>query len=439
MKSKFDLSQFEKIEDIIFIDEPILSHLKLDEIDYLFYLVETTDSSDIFLLLQVEAQDIFRYITGRESLKNIISNNKKIIIVIEQNFNGEILENYFSTAKHLDSDYFPQEDSFINLQPSVNSYYYNMIKKYESQYYLETLRKNAFYLKFESKNKKYGEILGLKEIADNFLEKMSKSFTNYVKIDFKKQFSDHLIDKSILNSTINKLVSDLDFRMVDLKFGSFEIGLAVDEIMKNSIEDKKIQDWAKKVAYNYKEIVLDENITKEETQEIINNFTEDERIKIFKPIIEIAENPNFELKIKNDKEQKYSSIGLKDKKVAKEILARQDLLKVQKEQDLGLVQFTAIIDKNDNKKFIKIEDTLFNQVQAAFYTLTFNDFEKYNLRGVSKDIKVELVLQQINNKIALKSTFDQRDFNVLLNDDKIEDGIKKMTETIYEYYTNNSR
>lgn len=436
MKTKFNLSQFKRIEDIIFIDEPILSHLQLEDINYLLYLVDTTNNSDIFLLFEVDAIEIFRYITARESLKNIISNSKRLIIVIEQSFDGEIIENYFLSTKQLDPDYLPQDDSFISLQPTTNSYYYNMIAKYENQYYLESLRKTAFYLKFASTNKRHGETLGLKEIADNFLEKISKSFTNYVKIDFKRQFENHIFNKSNFNSTINRLISDLDFRMVDLKYGSFEIGLAVDDVMKNSIEDVKIKEWAKKVAYDYKEIVLDKNISKEETTEIINNFTAEERIKIFKPIIEIAENRNFELKIKGSEDEAYENVGLKDKRIAKEILSRQILPVEIKEQDFDLVQFTAIIDKNDKKKFVKIEDTLFNQVQEAFYTLKFNDFKKYNFIQIPKSIEINLVLEKIGNKIALKCNFDNKEFNVILTDDKIDEGIKKITENIYEYYVN---
>lgn len=436
MRTNFNLNQFKKIEDIIFIDEPILSHLKLDNIDYLLYLVETTHNSDISLLLEVGENEVFNYVTGRESLRNTLNNNKKLIIVLEQNFTGEIIETYFLRACQLDQDYLPSEDSFLILEPIINSYYYNLIKEYESKYYLETLRSNAFYLKFSPVNKKYGSTLGLKEISENFLEKISSSFTSFLKIEFKKQFENQILDKTNLLTTINKLVPDLDFRMVDLNYGSFEIGLAIDDLMKNGIEDKKIKDWAKKVANNYKKIVLDEVITKEETEEIIKNYTDDERIKIFKPIIEITTNPNFEFKIKNKKLDQYKSIGLKNKKVAKEIISRQTAPTVAEEQNLGLVQFTAIINKNDKKKSIKIEDTLFTQVDEAIYTLRASDFQKYNYKKIPSDIKVNLVLEQFGNNIILKCNFDNEDFSILLKDIKIEDGIKKITENIYEYYIN---
>ena len=58
----FDLTKFEKIDDIIYFDEPILTHLILNEKDYFLYLVDSTDNSDVFLLFQIEEDLIFEYL-----------------------------------------------------------------------------------------------------------------------------------------------------------------------------------------------------------------------------------------------------------------------------------------------------------------------------------------------------------------------------------------
>ena len=55
--SNFSLKAFKKIEDIIYLDEPILSHLKLNEKDYLLYLVDNF----ITLLLILEFVSILYY------------------------------------------------------------------------------------------------------------------------------------------------------------------------------------------------------------------------------------------------------------------------------------------------------------------------------------------------------------------------------------------
>jgi hypothetical protein len=437
MNKNFDLNQFEKIEDIVFIDEPILTHLKLNDLNYFLYLVDTTDSSDIFLLFEVENSNIYKYITGKISLERIISENKKIIIVLEQSFEGEFLNSYFINVSQIDPNYLPSEDSFLIINPAPSSYYYDFIREYERHYYLETLRENAFYIKFSTNNKKFGETLGLKELADNFLQKIIKSFTNYMKIDFKKQFSDHFNDTRKITTTINQLIPDLDYRMVDLKFGSFEIGLAVDEIMKNTIEDVKIKEWAKKVAFDYKDIVLDQSITEEETNHIIENFTDDERIKIFKPIIEIAEDSNFDFKIKDSYDDTYRNIGLKNKKVAREIISNiSEKIISEPKQEYELVQITAIVDKNDKKRSIKFENTLFNRVDELYTTLKFEDFQKYNFLDVPNDIELKVKLQQVGDEILLSADFSNTNITVQIFDQKIEDGVKRIIEKIYEYFIN---
>ena len=51
----FDLTKFEKIDDIIYFDEPILSHLRLNEKDYFLYLVDSLEKSDIFLFRTIQS------------------------------------------------------------------------------------------------------------------------------------------------------------------------------------------------------------------------------------------------------------------------------------------------------------------------------------------------------------------------------------------------
>mgnify|MGYP005612643955 CR=1 FL=1 len=75
MKTNFNLSIFEKIEDIIYFDEPILSHLKLNDRDYLLYLVDNTNVSEIFLLFQIDEDCILEYLTKNKSLREIIIEN----------------------------------------------------------------------------------------------------------------------------------------------------------------------------------------------------------------------------------------------------------------------------------------------------------------------------------------------------------------------------
>ena len=141
----FDLSEFKKIEDIIFLDEPILTHYVKNDKSFLLYLVDTLDDSDIFLLLEVEEEAIFKYITGKISLLNIIVKNKNFCYIIEQDFAGKISNLNITEGYKIAKSYLPSEDSFLIYQPSEQSYYYSLIKEYEHKAYLQSLRQKAFY------------------------------------------------------------------------------------------------------------------------------------------------------------------------------------------------------------------------------------------------------------------------------------------------------
>lgn len=86
-KTNFDLGSYRKIEDIIFLDEPILSHLEKNNRNYFLYLVDSTDSSDLYLMFLVDEDEIKEYLTGNLSLRDIILRTSTCFQV-EQDFNG---------------------------------------------------------------------------------------------------------------------------------------------------------------------------------------------------------------------------------------------------------------------------------------------------------------------------------------------------------------
>ncbi|MEK6495470.1 hypothetical protein [Myroides odoratimimus] len=431
MKNSFDLNKFQKIGDIIYIDEPILSHLQFNNIDYFLYLVETTNNSDIYLLFEVENGNIVRYLTERKSLRKLIQDNPRNMLLLEQNFMGEIIDVNTILACEVEEDYLPQEDSLFSLEPIEGSYYHNLISEYESKYYLETLREKAFYLKFSTINKKYADTIGLKDITNIFLNRLNKSYTSFIKISFKRKFNTQFSDK---------IMHELDFRIVDLNFGSFELGLAIDEVMKNNIEDLLVKQWAKEIGYDYLDIVLSEDISNDHMESILNEYSEDERLQIFKPIIDITKNENFYFKIKKNQNGKYNSIGVSKKTVASKILSRTKVKAlIESKQNLELVQITAIIDKKGNTNTIKIQDSLFNKAEKIDHLLKFNDFKKYNYLDMPNNVEIKVTMEQINeNSFILKADYDNNPFEVNVFDRKIEIGMRNMIKKIYEYYKNHN-
>lgn len=432
----FDLSKFEKIEDIIYLDEPILSHLKRNNKHFLFYLVDTIKESDIYLLFEVNEESIFEYLTKRISLKKLILINDNISYLIEQDFNGNITDINITQSEFIDEGYLPHEDSFLEYEPSEKSYYYNFIKEFEAKSYLTSLRNKAFYVKFTPNNSKYLDTIGLNELAYNLLSNLSLSFRNFLKADFFLEFKDHRTDKTKLSSTFKKLLPDLDFRMVDLKYGSFEVGLAVDSLMKGSIEDKEIKDWAIDVGYKYKEIVLDEDYDDHTVNKILESYGEEDRKKIFNPIFKITENPNFSLQIKDSNKSKYSTIRIKDKSIIEKIIPPTTYLNsIEDNKEYEIVQVTTIRDKNNLSKTIKLENTLFNSTDTTEVILNNKNFIKYGYQ-LDFEISIPLNITTEKDSIILFTKYDDIDFSLVYHSDRISEGIMKITSEIYEYILN---
>lgn len=433
----FDLSKFEKVEDIIYFDEPILTHLILNEKDYLLYLVDTTDNSDIFLLFQIDEDVLFEYLTKNKSLRSIIQ-DANFVNIIEKDFKGDIVNTSIAMPVSLPDEYLPITDSFIEFNPTENSYYYEKINEYKHKLYLLDLRKNSFYLKFSTNNKKYGYTIGFRELTKVMLKNVSQSYKNFVEIDFEKKFGNIIPIDSERSSILRKVIDDTDLRMVDLKYGSFEIGLSVDTLMKTNIDFKEVKEWTDNVGNDFKKIVLDDEIDQNELDELLNKYTEEERNKIFEPIVKIVDNPDYDLKIRNNKEKKYHNLGIKKKDVSSKIITKKKVIQEQvSEKDFELINVTTIRDKNSNKKTINLEHTLFSTVKETEYKLTYQDFQKYGYTNyLDKNIEIKLRIENKVNQIILIADYDNQIIEVNIDNDKIDEGIKKMTDKIYEYIAN---
>lgn len=435
-RNSIDLSKFKKIEDIIFLDEPILSHLVKNNKHFLLYLIDSLDNSDLYLLLEVEEETIYYYLTGKLSLRNLILENENICYTVEQDFNGSLIEVNVIQNEYLDNNYLPAVDSFLNYNPTFESYYYSFIKEYESKSYLNTLREKAFYLKISTKNKKFANTIGFNELANNLLSNISTSFKSFLKADFFVVFKNITSDQNRLNKIFNNILPDIDYRMVDLKFGSFEIGLAVDDVMKGNIENKEMKEWAIKVGNKYKDIVLDDTYDENNVKRIVDTYTVDDRKKIFNPIFKITENSDFNLEIKKNKLSKYSTLQIKDKSIIERIVPNviEDISKPDA-KEYQIVNLTTVVDKNKKVKSINIENTLFNSTDETEAILNNKDFEKYGFI-INTEISIKVHIKTEKNLIILVSNFDDLVFEVKDSSGKFEDGIRKLIHNIYEYILN---
>lgn len=435
--SNFSLNAFTKIEDIIYLDEPILSHLKLNEKDYLLYLVDNFDNFDRYLLFEILEEDLMKYLTKNLSLKKLILKNN-FLFQIDENYEGEIVDYNYVLTELVDKKYFPIENSYLEYNPTAESFYYKKIQEYHKKAYLYSLRQSAFYLKFSTNSEKYGDTIGLRELTNILLTNISSSFKNFVEIDFHKNFDNKITDNIKLKKILRTILPDTDLRMVDLNYGSFEIGLASDKLMKSNIEDKDVKIWANNIGDNYKKIVLDDKIDENELNGIIEKYSDEERSKIFTPIINIVNDPNYSLKIKDKKTEKFNNLGVKKKSVSEKLVVKKIIKELPIEKNLELIQVTTVIDKNSKKKTISLDNTLFNVVNKSSVILFYKDFENRGYKNVNQNIQISVEIENIDNHINLHAIYDSENFNITIDNEKIEDGIKKMMDKVYEFILNNS-
>lgn len=431
-----DFKKFEKIEDIIFLDEPILTHLKLGQKDYLLYLVETKDSIDSYLLFEVSEENIYEYLVGKVSLRTVILNNDNINYLVDQNFEGEVIEIKPCFSNYIPEIFLPSENSFIKYEPTKESYYFAFIQHYHKIFYLNELRKDAFYLKLSAINQKYSDTIGLTELVNDFLANVSGSFKSFLKSDFYNEFKGIFTDEQRLNRTFYQILPDLDFRLVDLKFSSFEVGLSVDKIMKSSIENKIVKDWATNVGFKYKRIVLDKDYDEETVSKIVELYNEKDRRKIFEPIFQITENPNYKLQIKDSKNSVYSTLRVRDKSVRERIAPPKILLENNSQKEWELLQVVTVHDKSSKKKSIKLDqNSLFNPVEETDRTLTNAFFESIGC-VMADPINLKVVISAQGNQIIFTTTYENGNFRAINENGNLDEGLKDIASQVYNYKLN---
>ena len=294
-------------------------------------------------------------------------------------------------------------------------------------------------MKFKALNVKYADTIGLNQLANILFSNLSSSFKSFLKADFFEEFKKTITDSNKQNKILATLLPDLDLRMVDLNYGSFEIGLAVDTVMKSSIEDKEIRKWAIEVGDKFKEVVLNDTFEDKRVNKIIEKYSEKDRNKIFNPLFRITQSNDFDLMIKKSPVSNYSVIRVKDKSKIEKLLPNPIVIKkLPEEKDYEIVNFTTVLDKNKVKNVIYIDNTLFSSTNQTEVKIENSNFNEY---GFELKDNISLPVQIIANKdlIVLTASYDNIEFESRINTGNLSDGIRELTHKIYEYIVNKEK
>jgi hypothetical protein len=433
----FPLDGAIKKEDLIFYDFPLLTRYFYQDKNYLYYHVDDEKNLDTYLVFEIEEYNLFKLVSGITTLRETIFNVDKFVYIIDKNDKGKVVKTAYLHSSTIIDDYLPEEDSIIEINYTKDSYFNKLVEKYKADYYTERLREKAFYLKIapEQLNKKYGDTLGLEEMVDEILPKITDSYKKYSRSDFDNRFKSKITDVKQLNSTYKKVYELIDYRIVDLKYGSFEIGIASDTLMTTQIDNKELKDWANTVGDNFKEDVLEIDLNDpEELKRIALKFDEDQRNKIYSPIINLANDRNIVFSIKDHKFSKYKNIKKPKLETIKKLIPEKPIVPELISKELDLIQFTGVVEKG--KKISANNYGLFNSLNEAHQLLTNETFKKYNINIELKENIPLILIKKDAGNIEISAIYKGEPFIVSLDNANFESAIEKLVKRIHEYYLN---
>ncbi|MBI4646715.1 MAG: hypothetical protein HY738_09035, partial [Bacteroidia bacterium] len=184
---KLPYTSLNKVCDLMYYDGPILSHYKTaDNINIFYYWVDRDENYNRWLVLKVSDDDLNYYLKKVRSLKELIlSNRNDYIFVIDINQDIEPENITMIESHNLISEYIPEPDSYYQLE--IPDIYNLLLQKFETNTYLETLRKNAIFFRLEPEDAKYGATVGLESIRE-FIKNIINSYKGYFDFDFFNKF-----------------------------------------------------------------------------------------------------------------------------------------------------------------------------------------------------------------------------------------------------------
>jgi hypothetical protein len=408
--SDFPFQPIKKVSDLIYYDEPILSHYTTAESKNLFlYLIDITDEFSRWLTFGVTEKNLFHYLKGKISLRNLIlsSDNEFIYIVnTDDSFKFSNTEQF--KPKDTEKHFLPNEDSFLEIDTTEHPDYRKLDRLYKDDFYAESLAKSTYYLKIEPSTDKHAGFVSLNQIS-SFINLINKSYAGYSEVNFTKKFHQKYTDEKVLNRTLNAIKKPIELLTTSAKAASFEIGLAIDKTMVNSaIEDPALQQWAKEIFMDYKTNVIELDYDDDNTVKRINEtYTENQRQKIYKPFFDLINNKEMKVssgekgnKLKHFKSVKEERIDKILPKMIEDQPKQFELVKYVVKQEKGkatrhLTERNTLFSETENEELVKFEPFDYSEIsngESIFKKLEF----RINLEGELHILSINFAGKDIN-------------------------------------------
>jgi hypothetical protein len=391
--------------------EPMLSHCR-DERgnDWICYWADFDSNGKRWLYAKITKQELYDYLKGNKSLKKVFEElASEYVFLIDRDINEIFVSAKLINAFALPPTYFPGEGSYY--RQDINDYYFKYLN---DDNYLKSLRNNSFVFNLKPATKRHGETVGSLD-AGQFLVGLTKSVRAYVEYEVNEIFKEKIPDHKTLTKFIKKASDQFSPRIPEVKYGSFEVSIAIDTITVDVGYEINF-DWKKGIVEGYKKDVLAVNYGNDEEAKLISErFDPESRRRIYEPFMKVLENPDIKISVQNadrSLSQNYAQTPIK------ESFKRIVVPKPTKEEEatidarrMRLITLTVAIEEGEDFSKINIrklrDGLLFGDERPETDYIIHTPFEH---NGFSIDLKKE-----IKSKFELEPNGIHRIYNTELD------------------------
>ncbi|MFP9113720.1 hypothetical protein ACLI1A_07240 [Flavobacterium sp. RHBU_3] len=311
----------------------------------------------------------------------------------------------------------------------------NIIQQVEENAYLASLRKNAIQIKVEEESPKFGGAIAVGSVV-NFLQNLNESFKHFAQVNFIKALLDSKPDSVYQDS--KQFSKNAKLLAVDLNFQSFGISVAADEGIMDSYKDhsQEYKTMRKQLFTEFKEDVLTADYNDYDFQQKIKKkYTEEERLKIYSPVVNSISNKSYRVAITNEdyskKTNSFKPLNESAKKIFKPSLSNNE-----KKEENNIEYLNVIVAVETGKaltKKINLENSLFDSAN----TLKLNN-EKFTELGFKYEfpIDINVSLSSVSGKSLLEAVYDGITFEIIGDANNLRDLYEKLIKKVAEYIAN---
>ena len=430
------LAGHKKIADLISYQGPVLSHFRnAENEDFLYYWIDENEVSYRWLVFKIDIFLLKEYLSGGVTLRELISNEKiqYYLIADYTNSKNNEFENVFVLERgRLNDEYLPDTESYYLFDvPAVYQSIFNTSELTQIEY-LQLLKENAFFIKFAETEIDHKHILSIDNLTA-ILEKVKKSFDSYVEESFKKNFLILYTNITDLNKAIDRIVENLQLRVVDAKIASFGIGLSADTIMLKDDIKREIREWSKTIIndYNHEVIELDYYDT-DNVNYVLKNYSPEARRKIFKPILDIFSNADLDVSVSEKNLNSVKKVKKPSKALVKQLTEMPLSPPKAEAKEKEFVTIAVEVDKGADLD--KIPKKVFSSQPLFEKRSDTIELTKPNL--VLENIIVTFKFPLILN-VSIKSgihTISASQINLTAEHEDLNEAVKILTGTVYNHW-----